>query len=599
MRAAFFAVALSWATVAAAEVPTDYSQFVSHYPELAQPLEANDFRHPAEAEMIDTLTSANPGIRDLIEDVKRDQLKQVRDKDLLHQLHSVEVTDKQHPQIRELAREAAAALALHSNYRVFITNNPEMIDNVFGIPRHGHYGNSFGPFSILLTSGLVKALTSDELKFVIGREMGHVKANHRFYTALAFEYQRVAGKLPRIFPEDKTVKAPGLGGLLQFFFEKSPAPSRISEFSADRAGLVAVRKSDVAISALAKIARGDLEGLPGFSLEAYLEQVANAANDLTPNDLGDLIGGDGYLPYVLNRVSEGSRFGQSEEFKALVDRATVNPFLMEVETLFTVSSSLAHWTQRLADFEAAPSTLTMDPLQREVIRKDLKSKIDRRLAATCELEKLALDHVEQVGLTVANSRVSDLTSTAARRRDARPFKNVFGRLLERINFALQQPGTPAEALAQLEDKKVAILAVKDLKPKPSPRPTALPPMWVETSDLPALVDAAARELRTIAANGTRDEFFLRLETLKPEIRKAALQLVTSLPADRRAQLAELVGGQGGTIARLVAEVQAAGNHAPSLEALFDREFDRARDILKVVPMFIIKRTLARYAGIEA
>ena len=28
--------------------------------------------------MIDTLTSANPGIRDLIEDVKKDQLKQVR-----------------------------------------------------------------------------------------------------------------------------------------------------------------------------------------------------------------------------------------------------------------------------------------------------------------------------------------------------------------------------------------------------------------------------------------------------------------------------------------------------------------------------------------
>lgn len=598
MRAAFFALALSWATVAGAEVTTDYAQFVRQWADLAQPLDANDFRHPAEVEMIDTLTSANPGIRDLMEDVKRDQLKQVRDKDLLHQLHSVEVTDKQHPAVHALAREAARALALHTNYRVFITNNPEMIDNIFGIPRHGHYGNSFGPFSILLTSGLVKALSPEELKFIIGREMGHVKANHRFYTALAFEYQRVAGKLPRIFPEDKTVKAPGLGGLITFFFERCPAPSRISEFSADRAGLVAVRKKDVAISALAKIARGDLEGMPGFNLEAYLQQVAQAAADLSPSDLADLVGGDGYLPYVLNRVSEGSRFGQSEEFKALVDRATVNPFLMEVETLFSIRSSFAHWTQRLHDFETAPSTLTMDPLQREVILKDLKSKVDRRLAASCELEKLVLQHIEDVGLAAPNARFRDLIATAARRRDGRPFKLVWNAMLDRINFALGQPDVPAEIVGQLTEKRNAIESVKDLKPKPSPRPNALPPLWVEASDLPAMVDSAARDLARIAANGTRDEFFVRLETIKPEIRAAALKLVLSLPAERRAALANLIGGQGGRVARLVAEIQAAGSSVSSLEATFDREFDRARDVLRLVPMFVIRRNLSRYAGLE-
>ena len=599
MRAAFFALALSWATFARAELPTDYTQFVNHFPDLAQPLEAGDFRHPAEAELIDTLMSANPGIRDQVDDVKKDQLKQVHDKDLLYQLNSVEVTDKQYPQVHALAVDAAKALALHSNFRVFITNNPDMVDNVFGIPRHGHYGNSFGPFTILLTSGLVKALTPDELKFVIGREMGHVKANHRFYTALSFAYQSKAGKLPRIFPEDQTVEAPGLGGLIKFFFEKSPAPSRISEFSADRAGLVAVQKKDIAISALAKIARGDLEGMPGFSLEAYMQQVTTAANDLTPHDLGDLIGGDGYLPYVLNRVSEGSRYGQSEEFRALVDRATVNPFLMEAETLFTIGGSLAHWTQRLADFQAAPSTQTMDPLQREVTLRDLSGKVDRRQRAASELEGLMLGHVNELGLAAANTRFADLIGTARRRKDARPFAGTFTKLLEQINFALQQPGTPQEQLQSLNEKKSAIEAVKDLAPKPNPRPTALPPMWVETSDLPALVDAAARNLRDVASHGTRDELFVRIETLKPEIRAAALKLVLSLPVDRRAQLAELVGSQGGTIARLVAEVQAAGNDQPSLEALFDREFDRARDILNVVPMFVIRRTLAQYTGIDA
>lgn len=598
MKAAVLALALCGATFASSKVPSDYTRFVTQFPDLAQPLEAGDFRHPAETELIDTLTSANPGIRDLIENVKKDQLRQVRDKDQLHRLHAVEVTATQHPDVHRLAREAAAALALHSDFKVFILSNPEMIDDIFGIPRHGHYGNSFGPYTILLTSGMVRALTADELKFVVGREMGHVKANHRFYTALAFEYQRVAGKLPRIFPEDRTTKAPGLGGLLTFFFQRAPAPSRISEFSADRAGLVAVQRRDIAIATLAKLARGDLEGMPGFDLASYLRQVESAANDLTPNDLADLVGGDGYLPYVLNRVSEASRFGQSEQYKALIDRLTVNPFLMEAETLYTIGTSLAQWSKRLAEFNAAPGTANLDPLERAVILADLASKVDRRQRAVTELEALVLDHVESLGLANDNTRFADLVATARRRGDARPFKAAFARLLDQIQYALQQPGVPETQIQSLEAKKAAIDAVKDLAPKPHPRPTSLPPQWLEASDLPALLDSTVASLRDAAANSTREEFFVQLETLKPQLKAAAVKLVLSLPADRARELAELVGAQGGPIARAVAECMAARTNPTSLEALFDRHFDRARDLMKTVPLFMIRRALTRYAGLD-
>ncbi len=99
-----------------------------------------------------------------------------------------------------------------------------------------------------------------------------------------------------------------------------------------------------------------------------------------------------------------------------------------------------------------------------------------------------------------------------------------------------------------------------------------------------------------AAQG-REAFFARLESLRPEIKAAALKIVTTLRAARRAALAELVASQGGPIAQIVAEVQAAGTNTASLESVFDRHFEKAREMLKVVPLFMIRRALTRYAGL--
>ena len=591
------ALAFTGAVSAAPDIQSDYSQFVTHFPDLATPLDAGDFRHPAEIEMIDTLTTGNPGIRELIDQVKKDQIQQVKDRNLANRLSAVEVGPDQFPQVQKMAVEAAQALGLHTDFHVFITSNPEMEASIFGFPQHGHYGNAFSSYSILLTSGMVKALTADELKFVIGREMGHVKANHRFYSALMFAYQREKNVMPRLLPEDKNDPAPGLGGQLVLFFSKSQLPSRISEYTADRGGLVAVRDPKIGLAALAKIARGDLENTPGFDLAAYLQQVEQAAHDMTPADAAEMAGKDGYYPYVLKRVSESSRFGASEEYKALVDRATVNPFLMEAEALNSIGAALVSFTKRLADFKADPHTATLDPLQRDVIINDLTAKIDRRQKAVAELEALVLGHVNGVGLTAANPLFTDLVGTAKRRNDARGFKGVFGKLNEQIQFALSQPGLPAADHDALVSKKDAIDAVKDLAPKPHHHPHTAPPEWVESSDLPALVKTSVAELAEAASSDSL-AFITHLDELKPKIRAACVKLVTEMPKDQRADLAELVSGSGGMVANLVAEVQAAGTDSTKLETLFDRHFEEARALLKVTPLFIIRRALSKYAGLD-
>jgi hypothetical protein len=582
----------------AAQAAAEYAAFANRYPGLATRLDSADFRHPAEVDLVDTLMTGNPGIRDLIEEVKKEQAKQVDEKDRLHRLHAVEVGAAQWPAIHAAAIEAAQALGLHRQFKVFVKNHAEMEDDILGIPRHGHYGNGFGAYSILLTSGMVKALAPEELKFVIAREMGHVKANHRFYTALAFKYQEKTGLLPRVYPEDKTTRKPGLGGALTFFFQSAPAPSRISEYSADRAGLIAVRKPEVAISALARLARGDLEDAPGFDLATFLKQAGEATRDLAVRDVPELVSQQGYQPFVVSRVGELNRFALSEQFKLLVDRAMVNPFLHTVEMLFSIGSSLAHYRRRLEDFQKDAATARLEPVARDTTASDLSSKVDVRQRAAAELDTLVASHVTRVGLAAENSAFADLISAARRHGDARPFLGALAKLTEQVQFALAQPGLGEPERLALEAKKKAIEDVRVLAPRER-RPRARVTPWVEAADLPALLDGGVAALRAAAESGGREAFFARLDALRPELKDAAVRLVTSLSADRRRELAEMVAARGGPLAQVVAEVQAAGTDPRSLSSVFDRHFERARDLLKTVPLFMIRRGLARYTGIDA
>src|SRR5207302_1551655 len=136
-------------------------------------LDPSDFRHPAERQIVQTLMESNPGIRDLVDQVKKDQVKQVEQKDRFYMVNAVQVGPKQYPSVYQVAAKAAHTLGLGDNFKVFILNDPQMQNDVFGFVRHDHYGNSFSDFTVRLNSGLVKALTETELAFAIGREMGH------------------------------------------------------------------------------------------------------------------------------------------------------------------------------------------------------------------------------------------------------------------------------------------------------------------------------------------------------------------------------------------------------------------------------------------
>jgi Zn-dependent protease with chaperone function len=103
---------------------------------------------------------------------------------------------------------------------------------------------------IVVYSGIIEAMTEDELLFVIAHELGHIKSAHVLY------YQ-IAKFLP-VLAEYAAHVTLGVSELFGTGMEMALLHwQRMSEYTADRAGLLGCQDANIALQALMKLA-----GLP-------------------------------------------------------------------------------------------------------------------------------------------------------------------------------------------------------------------------------------------------------------------------------------------------------------------------------------------------
>src|ERR1044071_36248 len=95
---------------------------------------------------------------------------------MLNTAERVRVTPKQCPKIYELFRESCEILD--------IKEIPEIYLSTVYIPNALSFGMQ--KFTVILLTGLVDLLTEDELRFVIGHELSHIKCNHMTYKTLLY-----------------------------------------------------------------------------------------------------------------------------------------------------------------------------------------------------------------------------------------------------------------------------------------------------------------------------------------------------------------------------------------------------------------------------
>jgi len=147
-------------------------------------LKADDFRHPLDFQATNNLkqvTGLNIIMRSLLGSVAEDFFY------LNNLASSILISEKQLPELHQLLLSACETLDLEPP-QLYIQQNP--IPNAYTLAIRGKK-----PFMVIHTS-LLEMLNDEEIKAVIGHELGHLKCEHGVYLTLANLLVLAAGLLP-------------------------------------------------------------------------------------------------------------------------------------------------------------------------------------------------------------------------------------------------------------------------------------------------------------------------------------------------------------------------------------------------------------------
>lgn len=160
--------------------------------------------------------------------------------------NALEISCTQFSEIHQIFAEYKRKLGIEQG-RLFIIQDPNPNGFTIGFPKA----------SIVLTSSLVEGLSLDELSFVIGHELGHIKARHNF--VLTF-----------ISPFGSNI--PAAAYLFSFWQRKA-------EYTCDKCSLILNKKIEPAVDTLMKISIG-MKLIKKVNLTTYKEQLVNSESGM-------------------------------------------------------------------------------------------------------------------------------------------------------------------------------------------------------------------------------------------------------------------------------------------------------------------------------
>jgi Zn-dependent protease with chaperone function len=165
---------------------------------------------------------------------------------------------------------------------------------------------------ICLTSATIECLTRDELYFILGHEVGHIKSSHMLYTQLARLLPALGDLIGDFTLNVGSLISRGLHAALLHWY-------RMSELTSDRAGLLACQDVETGIRAFVKTA-----GLPPRHYDR-IEETARGFRDQAirfeefdeelARRLAKMIAGSNMQhPWTVARASQLLRWAESGEY---------------------------------------------------------------------------------------------------------------------------------------------------------------------------------------------------------------------------------------------------------------------------------------------
>jgi Zn-dependent protease with chaperone function len=211
---------------------------------------------------------------------------------------AVKVSERQFPHVYELVRDGSYILDLPEVPEVFVVQDPTV--NAMALGRDK-------PF-IVINTGLVNLYDPEELRWVIGHELGHVLSGHAVYRTMLLWLIGLAQRIawtPIAFGIQAIV-----WGLEEWF--------RKSELSCDRAGLLAGQDLEAARRALMKLAGG--AQLSELNPDAFREQAHeyDAVPDLRDSILKILQLQGNSHPFAVVRFAELDYWATHGEYERIL-----------------------------------------------------------------------------------------------------------------------------------------------------------------------------------------------------------------------------------------------------------------------------------------
>jgi Zn-dependent protease with chaperone function len=212
---------------------------------------------------------------------------------------AVKVSERQFPHIYSLVRDGSYILDLPDVPECYVIQDPSVNAMAIGKDR---------PF-VVLTTGLVNLNDEEELRFVVGHELGHILSGHAVYRTMLLILIQLSVRIAWM-PIGYLGLRAIIWGLEEWF--------RKSEVSCDRAGLLAGQDVDAARRALMKLAGGPY--LSELNPDAFRDQAReyDAVPDLRDSILKLLQLQGNTHPFAVVRFAELDRWATNGEYEAIL-----------------------------------------------------------------------------------------------------------------------------------------------------------------------------------------------------------------------------------------------------------------------------------------
>ncbi|MBV6703254.1 M48 family metallopeptidase [Kitasatospora aureofaciens] len=212
---------------------------------------------------------------------------------------AVKTSERQFPELYDMVRDAAYVLDLEKVPDLYVTQDPTVNAYTIGIDT---------PI-IVITSGLVELLDEEELRAVVGHEVGHAMSGHAVYRTMMLILTNIATRIAWVPLGNLAIMA--IVTALKEWFRKA-------ELSSDRAGLLAGQDLQASMRALMKLAGG--HNLAEMNVDAFLEQADEyeKAGDLRDGVLKLLQVLPQSHPFAVVRVAQLKKWAESDEYRSIL-----------------------------------------------------------------------------------------------------------------------------------------------------------------------------------------------------------------------------------------------------------------------------------------